>query len=561
MSSVQLARARTAHPVEIHRACGTVRTALPRIRCRNHRRVSVVVHAAQPSKSAPKKVVVVGAGWAGFGATKHLAEQGYDVELLDAAENPGGLSAGWRTKDGKPVEAGMKGFWYHYPNIYDLVKELEIENPFTPFTTSGFWTPEGLSTSAPVFSQEDQLPALIGQFVYTNPLFRTLTLADRFTMIPWLFASLDFESTAETYEAYDSMSALDMFRKYGVSKRMYEGFIKPTLLVALFAPPETLSAGATMGCLYFYALQHQNSFDVCWCRGSVAERIFAPLIDKIRARSGRVTGSRLVERLEVNAEGLVDKVVARNTATGETVEHAVDAVVFAVGVTGMQKIVSANPALGDRADFRRVMNLQGLDVVSTRLWLDRRVPTQFPANVLAGFDDDMGSTYFNLNDLHDEYRDSEQTVIASDFYHSNSIMPLPDEAIVAKVKANLDACEPAFRAATVEDYAVLRFPKAVTHFTPGSYRNRPQQATSIPNVFMAGDWVKGVPHGANGLSQERAYVTGLIAANLVCQRLDYGVPAPVLPVEEDEPHIRAGRDAVRSVRTAAEAFGLQRNVL
>lgn len=59
-----------------------------------------------------------------------------------------------------------------YPNIYDLVKELDIENPFTPFTTSGFWTPEGLSTSAPVFSQEEQLPALIGQFVYTNPLFR-----------------------------------------------------------------------------------------------------------------------------------------------------------------------------------------------------------------------------------------------------------------------------------------------------------------------------------------------------------------------------------------------------
>ena len=59
-----------------------------------------------------------------------------------------------------------------YPNIFDLVKELDIENPFTPFTTSGFWTPDGLSTSAPVFSQEERLPALIGQFVYTNPLFR-----------------------------------------------------------------------------------------------------------------------------------------------------------------------------------------------------------------------------------------------------------------------------------------------------------------------------------------------------------------------------------------------------
>ncbi len=48
---------------------------------------------------------------------------------------------------------------------------------------------------------------------------------------------------------------------------------------------------------------------------------------------------------------------------------------------------------------------------------------------------------------------------------------------------------------------MLRFPKAVTHFTPGSYLSRPLQRTSVGNVFMAGDWVRGLQHGANGLSQ------------------------------------------------------------
>ena len=51
------------------------------------------------------------------------------------------------------------------------------------------------------------------------------------------------------------------------------------------------------------------------------------------------------------------------------------------------------------------------------------------------------------------------------------------------------------------DSAVIRAPRAVTHFSPGSYASRPTQVTGLDNLFLAGDWVKGVPHGANGLSQ------------------------------------------------------------
>ena len=45
----------------------------------------------------------------------------------------------------------------------------------------------------------------------------------------------------------------------------------------------------------------------------------------------------------------------------------------------------------------------------------------------------------------------------------------------------------------------------------------PPTALSLPGLFMAGDWLAQGPgtHGAKGLSQEKAYVTGLQAGNQV----------------------------------------------
>ncbi len=121
------------------------------------------------------KVIVVGAGWAGLGATYHLAKQGYDVTLLEASPYPGGLVAGWKTPGGRSVEAGIHGFWYPYQNIFSLVKELNL-NPFTPWTRSAQYSPAGLEVESPIFQDLPYLPTPLGTFIYTQ--FKRLPLSD-----------------------------------------------------------------------------------------------------------------------------------------------------------------------------------------------------------------------------------------------------------------------------------------------------------------------------------------------------------------------------------------------
>jgi uncharacterized protein with NAD-binding domain and iron-sulfur cluster len=76
---------------------------------------------------------------------------------------------------GKPFEAGTKGFWQDYPNINNLLKELNLnENDiFTPCTNSSFYSPAGLEATAPVFGSSvfPQLPSPLGIYICISYIF------------------------------------------------------------------------------------------------------------------------------------------------------------------------------------------------------------------------------------------------------------------------------------------------------------------------------------------------------------------------------------------------------
>jgi uncharacterized protein with NAD-binding domain and iron-sulfur cluster len=495
-----------------------------------------------PSEFEKRKVVVVGAGWAGLGATYQLVQQGYDVTLLEAGDYPGGLVAGWKTAGGRSVEAGVHGFWYPYRNIFDLVKQLGI-NPFTPWTKSSQYSPAGLEVESPIFQDLPRLPTPLGTFFY--PQFKRLPLSDRLSALPLLYAVVDFDNSDDAWRRYDGVTARELFRQFGVSARLYRESFEPMLLVGLFAPGEQCSAAAALGMLYYFILAHQNDFDVVWCRGTVGEQIFKPWVDRIVQAGGKVLAQKRVSDIRVDSAGKATGVVC-----GDEVFDA-DAVVFAVGVTGMQKIVSSSSHLQARREFCNVMNLGAVDVLATRLWCDRKVNIPMASNACFGFDATTGWTFFDLNALHDEYRDEPGSVIEVDFYHANQFLPLDDDEIVKIVHGYLTTCVGEFRDAKIVDSSVIRLPRAVTHFAPGSYQYLLPRHTSFPNVFMSGDWIVN-RHGS--WSQEKAFVTGLEAANEVVAYFGYGNRARILPIEPDELHIQAARFLNQTAHSLGKAL-------
>ena len=486
--------------------------------------------------SARKKVIVIGAGWAGLGATSHLAKQGYDVTLLEAAPYPGGLVAGWKTPGGRSVEGGIHGFWYPYQNIFQQVKELGLD-PFTPFTRSAQYSPAGLEVESPIFQDEPLLPSPLGTFIYTR--FQNLPLSDRLSALPLLYAVIDFDNSQEAWQRYDKVTARELFKQFGVSRRLYQEAFEPMLLVGLFAPGEQCSAAAALGMLYYFILAHQPNFDVVWCRGTVGEKIFKPWIESIEKAGGKVLTNKRVSDIVLDEQG---------KATGVKCDRefwAADAVISAVSVTGMKKLTQSSTSLENYAEFLNLENLKGIDVLATRLWFDSKIRVPLASNACFGFDATTGWTFFDLNALQDEYKSEPHTVIEADFYHANQLLSMSDEQIIAKVQRDLATCIPDFGRSKVIDSSVIRVKEGVTHFFPGSYQYLLTAKTPIPNLFMSGDWIV-TEHGS--WSQEKAYVTGLEAANLVIEQLGQGTKAEIIPVEPDEPHIQMARTINKTLR-------------
>ncbi len=111
-----------------------------------------------------KKVVVIGAGFAGIAAATSLADMGFDVTILEKNDKPGGR-ARYFEADGFTFDMGPS--WYWMPDVFDRYFEKFGHK------TSDFYQLKRLDPSYTVFFGEDDIVDIPAKFEELVRLFES----------------------------------------------------------------------------------------------------------------------------------------------------------------------------------------------------------------------------------------------------------------------------------------------------------------------------------------------------------------------------------------------------
>lgn len=553
-----------------------------------------------------RRIVIVGGGWAGFSAADALSTSpDAEIILLDASsQGPGGLAGAGAPRAGRPVEAaGLHGFWREYRNTFAAVERigLELDQVLTPYVPSLLVSESGKVAVAPVMLSDvtenvdsqvlQKLPeplrelvkllpppldlALLSDFNAASPL----SLVDRLSAIGLLGVWSDFvQDERESWERYDNISAEHLFlATAGVTPTLYRELVSPLLHVLPMTPGYDCSAAAALSCFHVFALQSKGAFDVRWCRGSIAEKIFKPWASLLQTRGVEIRGSSKVTSITSDSSS-TRKYLINVNSDAESIEC--DAIVMAVGGTAMKRLVPQCPPFQTiPIDWDK---LRGVTCVAVRLFLKpspvittypNGQSTQLPPAVANAMREspavvcgprvlskelaETGFCLYDLQRLQDDFapsRDSSaMAALEVDFFRADSLAAKLDAEVVAvtlrAIAAALDV--PPMDPSDVLDFSVVRARNAVSHFCVDSAATSPN-VKLMPHdeagLYICGDWIDRTGHAS--WSTEKAVVTGRQAAQALAEDFDLsGVSANVIPVPPDSAQLAALRKFAKTART------------
>jgi len=496
-------------------------------------------------------VLVAGGGLAGVAAACVLAERGARVTVVEREATLGGRLRTWTETlpDGTELrmERGFHAFFRQYYNVRELLRRIDPElHRLVRLADYPVLAPGGLRQSFEDLPTRP--PWNVAALVRRADTFRTRDLLR--VNARAALQMLRFHPR-RTYEAHDDTTArryLDSLRFPAAARRM----LFDVFSHSFFNPEEAMSAAELLMMFHFYFMANPEGlvFDVL--DDEFEESLWTPLRARLAERGARVrlgTAVTSIHRAEGGGwsvalsppEGWPAEPVASPgtppggpgaapgdpTSGGEPAHLTVDAVVLALSVPGLQRVVASSPDVGDAGWRRDVATLAlTLPFAVWRLWLDRAVRPERPPFV--------GTAGYRLLDNISVYERLEAESRRWARRTGGSVVELhayavpegtPEAEIRDAMRRGLREAYPETADARVV-HETFRMDRDCPAFPPGGHVTRPGVATPEDGLALAGDFVRlEFPTAL----MERAVASGFLAANHVLRRWDVR-PEPVWSV-------------------------------
>ena len=471
-------------------------------RLHGYRELVNQVDPSKPLRGGPARTVaVVGGGLAGIAAASVLGERGFRVHLFERNSYLGGKVGSWTVEfpDGfrARVDHGFHAFFRHYYNLSRFLEETGAGRHL-----------EAIEDYL-ILSRDGRRYGFAG--VETTPVLNILSLMRRgfFSVKEVVFnprlaglrALLRFDPR-RTFEEWDGVSYDEFAARLGLPgglKLVFGAFAR-----AFFTPGDRISAAELIKSFHFFYLAHDRGLLYDYFDRDYQEALIGPVTARLSAAGVRVETGTPVESL-----GRGD---GRFVVNGQPFDY----VVLAADTAGTRRLAAGSAWLRENAPelHRRLTGLQSSPGYAVlRIWLDRRAGEGWPVFVVTEKQQVLDSVTFHHR--FDAGARAWAGKTGGGVYELHCYAVPPELATEAEVREaflrELHHYLPALGDARVL-YEHLQLRRDFTAFDRNLHDERPWYDPGVPNLYLAGDWVK-LPVPA--MLMEAAFTSGLLSANAV----------------------------------------------
>ena len=430
----------------------------------------------------PKKVVVLGAGYAGLAAAVELVLRGHDVTLLESRALLGGRAHSFVDhKTGQQLDNGQHIFMGCYHETLDLVRQLGVADRLyaPPRLAVPFLSERGRSLLAA------RLPAPF-HLVSALITFGELNLADKFSAIRLaLRLRLGGQPAAdETVEAW--------LTRWKQTPNIVRALWEPLCLAALNEPPKDASAALFATVIRRSFLGGASDSKILLSKVGLSE-LFAPEARRLLEMCGSMV------RLQAPVAALrFDGPMLREVVLGDGTVIPAEAVISALPWHALRGLLPADCRLAQAC-----REIHDAPIVSLHLWLDRPVLRE----PFVGLLDSPVHWVFSRDHIHGAEPDQPGHVITAVISGARESIDRSAAELEDLTLRELGRFFPEIRDAKVLHRMVYKSRSATFAATPATELLRPAAKTEWNNFWLAGDWTAtGLPGTIEGavLSGRRA---------------------------------------------------------